>query len=816
MYDLGSQFLVDYEGAKSITPLILQGQTYRFTILTERLIRLEYSLDGTFEDRPTDLVRFRNFPKVEAAIREDEKYLEVTTKYFVLTYLKERPFDSGKLNPTANLRIDVVNDEKTWYYGHAEVRNLKAPFVSFENKTLPKGLYSLDGFATLDDTNGYLINESGILVPKNTNNIDLYLFVYRKDFLAALKDYFMLTGFPEMLPRYALGIWWSKNTNYDLKDIRYLVSKFERNEIPMSVLLLDKDWHIRDTEEQKDLLSGYTFNKQLIPSPSDLAIELHNKHIYLGLEINPIQGIYPHEENYSKIAGFLKVENNQIIPLLPFNHLFIDAYLKALMHPLETLGVDFFWLNYYEKGKLEDLYALTHYQALDANRLDAKRSFVMARNAQKVPHRYGVLYSGITENTFETLASLPYYNSLASNIGVSWLSHDIGGYKNGIENDELYIRYVQFGCFSPIFRFSTDKSKYYKREPWNWNAETSKIVGDYMRLRHYLIPYLYTESYKYHKEGIPLVQPLFYKYPELLDEPLYKNEYYFGSELLIAPITQKGNVLMNRTVHKFFLPNGVWYDFNTGKKFPGGKSYLSFYRKEDYPIFGKAGSIIPLSHHYDVNNTSAPNELEIHIFPGRNNTYVLYEDDGVSNLYKQGYFIRTSIDYNYRESNYTVIIRAVEGKTGITPAKRTYRIRFRNVRKADEVIIYIGDKQGSGESYVQDNDFIVTVRDVPTLSQLTINCKGKDIEIDALRVINEDVESIISDLQIETILKDEINDILFSDLDIKKKRIQIRKLRRKHLEPKFINLFLQLLDYIKETVLVEEEKKGTTKEQSNS
>ena len=255
---------------------------------------------------------------------------------------------------------------------------------------------------------------------------------------------------------------------------------------------------------------------------------------------------------------------------------------------------------------------------------------------------------------------------------------------------------------------------------------------------------------------------------------------------------------MNRSIHKFFLPDGMWYDFVTGKKFPGGKNYISFFKEEDYPVFAKAGSIITLGKNQELNDTTPPKDMEIQIFPGRSNTYHLYEDDGVSELYQKDYYLLTEIDYNYMPNNYTVIVRPIEGKKGIIPDNRNYKFVFRNTKKASDVLVYFNDTQIDFDSYVLENDFIVEVKNVSTVGQLTLNCKGKNIEIDAVRIINDDVESIISDLQIETRLKELIDHILFSDLTIKKKRIEIRKLANKGLERKFIKLFLKILDYINE------------------
>ena len=188
--------------------------------------------------------------------------------------------------------------------------------------------------------------------------------------------------------------------------------------------------------------------------------------------------------------------------------------------------------------------------------------------------------------------------------------------------------------------------------------------------------------------------------------------------------------------------------------------------------------------------------MEIHFFPGISNEYLLYEDDGISSLYEKGFYLLTKIEYNYMPSNYTVIIRALEGKSGIVPEYRNYKLIFRNAKKATDVIVYENREQIESKSYVSGPDFVVEINNVKSISQLTINCKGKDIEFDPTRLINDDIAGILDDLQIETLLKEKIDSIIFSDMPIKKKRIAIRKLSKYKLDKKFIKLFLRLLEYI--------------------
>ncbi len=805
MYPLGKQFEVDYTRARSDDKAIVQGSNFRISVITERIVRLEFSPSGQFIDRPTQLVLKRDLGLADFSVKQDTSYLQITTKYFNLTYLKRAPFTGSKVDPAKNLKISLISRDrdrnKDWYYGHPEARNMLGNMISVDlnnDRNLSKGLYSLDGFASIDDSKSKIIMEDGTLVDPPNDHIDIYVFMYDRDFKQALFDYFKLTGSPAMVPRYALGNWWSRNISYDDKSTDEILKRFEKKKIPLAVMLFDHDWHYRDVGEYKGLKTGYTFNKNLFKNPQAMIEKFHKRGIRVGLCIDPAGGFYPHEELYRYASDFLKLNESKIILFDPLNPKLLDILFKVFLHPLESLGVDFFWNDYKGDNDINKLWATNHYMFLDSARNVGKRGMILSRSGVFAPHKYPVLYGGSSEISWESLRKLPFQYLNAANIGVSFWSHDVGGNHGGVEEGELYIRYLELSVFSPILRFHGARGPYYKKEPWLWDVKTTSIAADYLRLRHRLIPYLYTEAYNYTKSGTPLIQPFYYNYLWVYDDELYKNQYYFGSQLLVCPILDKKDVTMNRTIHRFFIPDGVWYDFVTGKKFPGNKKYVSFFKEEDYPVFAHAGSIIPLSNRSDYNNTALPTDLEIQIFPGVSNTYTLYEDDGITSLYKEGYYLKTSIDYNYLRNNYTVIIRSIDGKSGIVPDKRNYKMVFRNTKQADDVTAYFNDQKIDTKSFVDGNDFVVEVMGCPTIGQLTINCRGRDIEIDAVRLINDDVNSILVDLQINTYLKEDIADIMFGTLPINKKRIAIRKLKKKGLSKEYINLFLKLLEYISE------------------
>ena len=800
MNELPEYFKINTQKGKARQENIFKGDKYRITVLSDVLIRLEYNEEGVFNDYPTLFAINRSFKIAPSFIvKEDNKYLNISNDYFVLEYVKGKPFESSKLTPDSNLRVSLKDTDKTWYFNNPEVRNFKGAPESYDesrNVNLAKGLYNTDGFASFDDSLRPVFISNGEIKKNPSNGIDVYLFVYKNDFQRALNSYFELTGYPALLPRFAFGLCWNKNENYTDKDLEEIIRNFRKEEMPITSILLGNKY--RKVDEKNRILSSYRLSEDKFPNITETINYFHSKGIYLGMEIKPSLGILPEDIRYNDFKTMLNLTKDGQIPLNIYSTKQLLLFLETL-NTLNEQGIDYFWLNdKFSDKTLEFMYM--HYIFTNSMKNETRRGYILSRNPQIASHRYPVSYSGETLVSWDTLKYLPFFNITSANIGLSYWSHDIGGYKDGTEDQELFTRYVQFGTYSPLFRFASKEGKFYKREPWLWDIKTNRITRDYVRVRNRLIPYIYSEAYKYTNQGVPLVRPVYHEYKEIYDEPLYITEYHFGSELFVCPITEPKDNVMNRVVKRIFLPEGTWYDFKTGNKFPGGKRYTTFYKDEDYPVYAKSGAIIPLAvlDDTDLNSTKPPKKLEVQVFPGQSNSFNLYEDDGVTNLYKEGYYIVTNIDYNYMPNNYTLIIRPVEGKTNIIPEYRDYRIKFRNTRLAESVKVNVGSAEVNYSVYTEGNDFYIEIENVPTSQQLTVNCGGKAIEIDAVRLINEDIEGILNDISLPTSLKEKVSACLFSDKPLRRKRIEIRKLRTSGLKRIFIRMFLKLLEYIGE------------------
>jgi len=776
---------------------VIQGKKYRFTILSEILIRMEYSENGIFIDDLTELVRNRKFDKVNFKRLEDERYLVIETDYFKLEYAKEKSFYGTKLVPEQNLKVMLKGTDKFWHFNHVEARNFKTIGYSLDNMENiiwnNKGLYSTDGFVSIDDSKSLILRDN-VFYKRSVNNTDTYLFMYNRSFGLVLRDYFNLTGKPSMIPRYMFGNIWNKDEFYTDQNIKDLISKFNKNNIPINYILLGNKWHNNSTGEY-----GLSWNNDLFIDYDKFIKYLKDIDVHLGVTINPTL-ISNKESEIEKFIQNNDIENKEFILLNVYNKNIMDSYFDVFINPLVKKGIDGFLIDYNNIKDLRVLRMLNYYHN-EYFKNNMLKTNILSRNNLINSHLTNINYTGKTIVSWKVLEKLPEYITSACNNGISFVSNDIGGFHGGIEDDELYRRYIQFGTFSPILRLSSDGNKYYKREPWNWDIHTLSITSYYLRLRSKLIPYVYTESFNYTENLIPLIRPVYYENPEIYDEIEYRNEYYFGKCLFISPITKPKDLVMNRTVHKLFLPEGIWYDFKNGNKYKGNKRYVLFYKDEDYPVFAKQGSIIPLAQLNDVNlnNTKNPDGFEINVFPGKSNTYTMYEDDGIS--LKKNNYVKTIFDYNYMPNNYTLIIRYDMTDASLIPSIRNYKIKFRNTRLPNDISIYVGEeKLENFKYYLDENDFIIELEKIKSFRQITINCKGQDIELETSRLVTKDIDSILSDLKIQTVLKSDINRIVFSDKEISKKRIEIRKLKKRGLHPRYINMFLKLIEHISDSM----------------
>ncbi|KAF1303157.1 glycoside hydrolase family 31 protein [Enterococcus sp. JM9B] len=654
---------------------IIQGKKYRFSLLTEKLLRMEYSEEGIFTDSQTQVVLNRDFEEVPHKLIEKEDKIEIITSSYHLYYQKEEAFNSKSL--TIDFAYSFSHYHNQWRFGE-KIVNLKGTLRTVDeidgSAPLEDGILSRNGFAILDDSASFSLDSTGDPKPRNKDLKDVYIFAYGHDYQTALKDYFRLTGFPPKLPRYALGNWWSRYWKYTEQEYKELITRFEKNKIPFSVAVLDMDWHITEVPEKYGSgWTGYTWNRELFPEPKEFLDWLHEHGLAVTLNVHPADGIRGFEEQYPIVSQKLNLVS-EIEEPAKFdlnNPDFRKVYFEDVNHPLEEMGVDFWWLDWQQGEEssiagLDPLWTLNHYHILDMQK-QGKAPLILSRYAGPGSHRYPIGFSGDSIVSWDSLAFQPYMTATASNIGYTWWSHDIGGHMHGYKDEELALRWLQFGVFSPINRLHSSSSPFFSKEPWIYRGDIEKIMTNFLQLRHELLPYLFTMNVRTAEKGIPLIRPIYYDYPEEEGSYAYQNEYFFGSELLVSPIIAAENKEIHLAENKMFFPEGDWYDLFSNLRY-SGNSELAVYRSlETIPVFVKAGGILPFDG--EVGKTigeNLPECIQWKIFPGKSNQFEMIEE-------KDGKQAITKVVLDYEKE---ILTLSVMDEEGILPQNRQHIFVF--------------------------------------------------------------------------------------------------------------------------------------------
>ena len=739
---------------------MIQGEHYRITVLTKSLVRLEYSPDGIFTDAPTQTVLNRNFPQVSFEVRETPEELEIRTEYFQLNYDKKE-FTSHGLSCYA-LGMPGGN-RNAWRYG-VKNENLKGTARTLDNVNgaceLEDGILSLwSGCVALDDSRTLTLREDGWVEPRKKGIQDLYLFAYGHRYLDALKDFYHLCGETPMLPRFALGNWWSRYYKYTEESYMELMERFDQEQIPFSVAVIDMDWHLVDIDPKYGTgWTGYTWNREFFPDPERFLKKLHDRGMKTTLNLHPADGIRGFEDCYPQMAEAMGLdpEKEEPVNFDIANPDFLEAYLEKTLHPLEEEGVDFWWVDWQQGTNskmegLDPLWMLNHYHFLDSAR-NGKRPMTFSRYAGPGSHRYPVGFSGDTLITWESLDFQPYFTSTASNIGYGWWSHDIGGHMLGYKNDEMEARWYQFGVFSPINRLHSSSSEFNGKEPWRFKKEVHDTMCEFLRLRHRLLPYLYTMNHRAWAEGEPICQPMYYAYPENWDAYGRKNEYFFGSELIAAPVTTARIENLNVAKTKVWLPEGLWFDFFTDTVYQGGRNQNMYRSIDQIPVLAKAGAILPMTDEIRAIDTEKnPEELTVRVYPGADNSFTLYEDDNITEGYRQGICAVTEMNLNWQEKTFT--IKPSAGDLTLLPEQRTWKIELHKVT-AEEAVVLVNQTEQKDCCTHNGTTLTITLADIRPEDTIEIRLP-QNTQV-AANPVQQQIFDFLNQAEIDFIAKEKI------------------------------------------------------------
>ena len=698
--------------------VVIDGHA-RFTILTPQLIRMEWSADAKFEDHASLVFLNRRLPvpKFTKAItaRGGLQVLTLQTQYLTLAYSPQND-TSGKFTPddlSVTLKLD--GKEVTWHPGMPDAGNLRGTArtldgVKGSNTKLGPGLISRDGWVLVDDSTRPLFDSADFSFTHGEKSVwpwvmerpagdrqDWYFFGYGHDYRRALDDFTRVAGKIPMPPRFAFGTWWSRYWSYTDQEFEQLVTSFRIHEVPLDVLVIDMDWHPtfgmhwwdQKVDQSGHTLgwTGYSWNHLLFPDPPAFLNWVHRQGLKATLNMHPASGVQPWETRYPEMARAMGIDpaTKKYVPFDITNKKFAINYMDILHHPLEREGINFFWLDW-QQEKITNLpgvnptWWLNYVHFTDQER-EGKRALLFGRWGGLGNHRYEIGFSGDTISVWDSLAFQPYFTSTAANVGYAYWSHDIGGHMPGVIQPELYLRWIQFGVFSPILRTHTTKNPDAERRIWAYPEPYSDLMRKMFVFRYAMQPYIYTESRRTYDTGVAFLHPLYYDWPESPEAYDQRDEYMFGNEMLVAPVTEPVDNHSGLAKMSIWLPKGDWIEWQTGAHFTGPVTVQRDFSIQQVPVYVKAGSIVPMEPPMRYTGEKPVDPLILTVFPpqdGRASQYTVYEDAGDTPAYRLGQAAWTKIQAATSNDGTSVSVKVFPAQghyTGMLQ-QRAYELRL--------------------------------------------------------------------------------------------------------------------------------------------
>ncbi|MFN3966181.1 MAG: TIM-barrel domain-containing protein, partial [Endomicrobiia bacterium] len=445
------------------------------------------------------------------------------------------------------------------------------------------------------------------------------------------------------------------------------------------------------TDWRKHTWNGYEWNKEFFPEPKIFLDELKRQNIHTCLNDHPGYGQsdeLPEDDPYrEKIKE--RIPDIKEYRVRWSDERYVYAWVDEIFTKFLKEGIDFWWVDGW--GATDGIMDLSSQLWLNKFYFEAckktgdnRRPIILSRWGGIGSHKYPVQFSGDTYSSFETLKYQISFTHKGGNIGAVYWSHDIGGFLGGKLPEDLYIRWLQFGCFSPILRTHSSGGE---RDIWNYSEKTLNIFRKYVRIRYALFPYFYTLARECFDTGLPLIRGLYLEYPNDKNAYIYEEEYLIGKDILVAPVYTPDKVCER----KIYFPKGIWFSLEDKEIIKGPCVKKLKVPLEKIPVFIKKGAIIP-SFSVKENLSQIPSEIEFNIFPDKKTEFIYYEDDGLTEEYLLEKYLTQKISVTESKKEIRVEIHpAVGGYTGC-PSEIFYKLNIFIDRKKTECVFINGKK----------------------------------------------------------------------------------------------------------------------------
>ncbi|MDD5065553.1 MAG: glycoside hydrolase family 31 protein [bacterium] len=653
----------------------------RFTFFSDRTFKAEYAPDGRFIDQELFVTEINNILPVEPETIIREKLLVLKTKDLTIHYRSSIPGFHKK-----NLKVyySMAGRMKKWRYGMKDRKNLLGSMLHLfkfpqftRHKDLSQGALSRNGFFSYyDKTYTYWTLKKDWAVYRHKPGYQTLFFSgYGPDYQRGLDEFSRIFGKAPLVPVWAWGFWYSRWFAYTQDEFIGLVKKYRSSGIPLDVMVVDSDW-------RKNVWNGYDWSPKHFPNPKKFIRQMKALGVKLTLNDHPgynsSEPLPASDTHFPQVKKVLKKDPGKEWQCNWGDRKEVRAFLDILIKPKLKMGIDFWWIDgwgadgiyrneeFFEKHRNADKMALgsAGYETLNPQiwlnyfyyrataEVTKKRPLVLTRWGGIGSHRYPAWFSGDTFSTWKTLKYQVYFTATAANVQTHYWSHDLGGFLGHKISGKLFLRWTQFGAFSPVMR---THSEHGIREPWNFDKETLDIFRKYVRLRYRMIPYFYSCSMLSYLKNIPLFRAMYYSYPEEKESYKFKHQYMIGDSVLAAPVTGW------RCSKKVFFPAGEWIGIENMFVTMGRSIRKLKVPVSQIPLFVKKGAIIPTGQDQRYVGEKKNNVLRFEIFPDKESSFDYYEDDGITDDYKNEKYIRIRVNVRSEDDRITVDLGKMEG-----------------------------------------------------------------------------------------------------------------------------------------------------------
>ena len=561
------------------------------------------------------------------------------------------------------------------------------------------GILDRDGWYLLDDSHTALLNSNGTITDRPSHGgqpyQDGYFFGYGQNYLQGLHDLAAISGPSDLLPENAYGVWFSRYYPYTTSDYENtLIPAFRSHNTPIDYLVIDTDWK---SPSQWD---GWNWNASLFPDPQGFMNWTKQQGLSVSMNIHSsIDSGDPQFATANAQAGGLTNTGGTNYVWNWSSPQQLQSYFN-LHQPFEQQGVREWWLDWCcdssfvsDPNVTPDAFINAAYAA-DGN-TKGERGYAFSRMGSSYQagdnadfaagpwseHRSTLQFTGDTPASWQMLQFESEFTQDEAAAGQSQVTDDLGSFHGDHDPDDLYVRWLQMGAFQPVFRLHSDHGD---RLPWDYDSAAEGPAEQFMNLRESLVPYTYTLAHDTQQAGTPMLQALYLDYPSQPAAYTNPDEYLYGSNVLVSPITSADNSDGNGQANVWFPP-GTWTDYFTGRSYTGPSTVRITDTLSQMPVFVKSGGIVVQRTNQVPNDQSPLDQVTVDVAAGASGSYSMYEDAGEGFGYQQGQSATTQFSWN--DATSTLSIGAAKGSYPGQIASRDYTLKLSDTTAPTSVTV---------------------------------------------------------------------------------------------------------------------------------